>query len=207
MKDASQNWIMTKKMVVVSLIPTVIFAALSHRVVAEDPGICFMVTSSGKTVSLGKLCGAKTKSNSEYLIQKNKNISHISSLTKLSEGKVGRIPIKRRIGKTPVIEVTFNNNQTFDMILDTGANGTLITRGMANQLKVKTTGTMRAQIADGSQIKFSTGQVKSMAAGGVVANNIEVAIAPKGGIGLLGHDFFGNYDIKLSATDVEFHQR
>jgi predicted aspartyl protease len=118
-----------------------------------------------------------------------------------------RIPIKRRLGNTPVIDVTFNNKQTFEMILDTGANGTLITRRMANKLKVNATGTMEAQIADGSQVKFRTGQIKSIVVGGVVAKDIKVAIAPNAGIGLLGHDFFGNYDIKLLEKEVEFHQR
>lgn len=56
---------------------------------------------------------------------------------------------------------------------------------------------MQAQIADGTQVQFPTSKVDSVAACGVVANNLEVAIAPKVGVGLLGHDFFGNYDIKI----------
>ena len=72
-----------------------------------DSGICYMVTSSGQTISLGKLCGATQ-----------------------NDG-VFRVPIKRRSGKTPVIDVTFNGNQVFEMILDTGASGTLITQQMA----------------------------------------------------------------------------
>ncbi|GBE91216.1 retroviral aspartyl protease [Nostoc cycadae WK-1] len=124
-----------------------------------------------------------------------------------SEGRVFRVPIKRHFGRTPVIDVTFNNQKTFEMVVDTGANGTLITQAMANSLQIKPTGTLNAQTADGNQVQFPTGKIKSMAAGGIVANNVEVAIASKAGIGLLGHDFFGNYDIKILQTAVEFHTR
>jgi len=36
-------------------------------------------------------------------------------------------PIKRRASGTPVINVTFNGTQQFEMIVDTGASGTVIT--------------------------------------------------------------------------------
>jgi predicted aspartyl protease len=198
MKYASHHRIFTNKLVLLAFIPTLIISALSSRVSAEDPGICFMVTSSGKTINLGTICGKKNQI---------KTIAQVSNNTKSLSSKITRIPIKRRIGKIPVIDVRFNNHQTYEMILDTGATGTLITRKMANQLSVKSTGIMEAQIADGSQIKLSTGKVKSIAVGGVTAKNIEVAIAPKAGIGLLGHDFFGEYDIKLLENEVQFYRR
>ncbi|MEB3211436.1 MAG: hypothetical protein VKL39_08770, partial [Leptolyngbyaceae bacterium] len=43
-------------------------------------------------------------------------------------GGVFRAPIVRRAGGTPVVMVTFNGNQTFEMIVDTGASGTVITQ-------------------------------------------------------------------------------
>ena len=166
------------------LIPTLMVSVFPHRTLADDPGGCFMVTSSGKTVSLGSLCGVTASDNGVF-----------------------RIPIKRRFGKTPVIEVTFNSSKTFEMILDTGASGTVITQAMASDLKLKATGTMSAEIADGSLVQFLTGQVKSIAVGGAVVNNVEVAIAPKAGIGLLGHDFFDSYDVRILQKVVEFHRR
>lgn len=198
MKDALRSWIITSNLVMMTVIPTLAFLSSSHQVAAEDPGVCFMVTSSGKTISLGKLCGVTAP---------ERKIARIPSRATFPEAKIVRIPIKRRLGNTPVIDVIFNNKQTFEMILDTGANGTLITRKMASKLKVKATRTIEAQIADGSQVKFRTGQIKLIAVGGVIASNLEVAIAPNAGIGLLGHDFFGNYDIKLLEKEVEFHQR
>jgi len=106
-----------------------------------------------------------------------------------------------------VIDVTFNDKKTFEMIVDTGANNTLIPLKLAIALQLQPTGVMKAQIADGTQVEFSTSKVKSIAAGGAIAKNIQVAIAPKAEFGLLGHDFFGNYDIKILETEVEFHPR
>jgi predicted aspartyl protease len=93
------------------------------------------------------------------------------------------------------------------MIVDTGASGTLITEQMAKALNVKPSGIINASIADGSEVQFKTGIIQSIAVSGAVANNLEVAIAPKADIGLLGHDFFDNYDIKILANAIEFQRR
>ncbi|TAG23188.1 MAG: hypothetical protein EAZ39_01425 [Oscillatoriales cyanobacterium] len=107
--------------------------------------------------------------------------------------KVFQAKIKRRAGGTPVIDVVFNGNKTFEMIVDTGASGTLITQRMATALGVRQVGTGRAGIADGSIVEF--------------IQNVEVAIAKQMEIGLLGHDFFGNYDVKIKKDVVEFYVR
>ncbi|WP_392534341.1 TIGR02281 family clan AA aspartic protease [Nostoc sp. C117] len=146
-----------------------------------------MVTSSGETVGLGRLCAG--------------------TITAPPDDKIFRIPIKRRFGGTPIIDVTFNDKKTFEMIVDTGASATVITRKMASSLQLENTGIIEAQVADGSEVKFSTSKVKSIAVGGVVANNLQVAIAPQADIGLLGHDFFGNYDIKILEKEVQFQHR
>ncbi|MBU7582657.1 MAG: retroviral-like aspartic protease family protein [Nostoc sp. TH1S01] len=189
MNCALKRAITNINLALIAVMPTLIFSGFTHRAIAEDKGTCFMVTSSGMTVELTKLCSD----------------SHQTKAT--SEGRVFRVPIKRHFGRTPVIDVTFNNQKTFEMIVDTGANGTLITQAMANALRIKPTGTLQAQTADGSQVELATGKIQSIAAGGAVANNLEVAIASKAGIGLLGHDFFGDYDIKILQTAVEFHPR
>ncbi|MEH1998435.1 retropepsin-like aspartic protease family protein [Nostoc sp.] len=188
MKNAWRRWITTVNLAAIGLMPTLIFLAFSHQATADDPGACYMITSSGKTVGLGRLCG-------------NSNIAVPS------DNKVFRVSIKRRFGGTPVIDVTFNDKKTFEMIVDTGSSETIITQDMANTLELQATGTMQAQIADGSQVEFPTSKVKSIAAGGVTANNLQVAIAPKASIGLLGHNFFGSYDIKILEKEVEFHHR
>jgi hypothetical protein len=99
---------------------------------ANDPDICFMVTSSGKKISLGEMC--KVKQSAETVKQPT----------------VLRIPIKRRAAKTPIIDVRFNGNQVFEMVFDTGASGILITQQMSNVLKLKAGEKIKASIADGS---------------------------------------------------------
>ena len=121
--------------------------------------------------------------------------------------KVFQAKIKRRAGGTPVIDVVFNGNKTFEMIVDTGASGTLITQRMATALGVKQVGTGRAGIADGSIVEFPLGVVRSIRVGGAAIQNVEVAIAKQMEIGLLGHDFFGNYDVKIKKDVVEFYVR
>jgi aspartyl protease family protein len=121
--------------------------------------------------------------------------------------KVFQAKIKRRAGGTPVIDVVFNGNSTFEMIVDTGASGTLITQRMATVLQVRPVRTVRAGIADGSVVEFPLGMVRSIRVGGAAIQNVEVAIAKQMQIGLLGHDFFGNYDVKIKKDVVEFYVR
>ncbi|WP_414549005.1 TIGR02281 family clan AA aspartic protease [Anabaena sp. CCY 0017] len=114
-------------------------------------------------------------------------------------------PIKRRMGGTPIVEVTFNNQQKFEMIVDTGASGTVITQEMANALGVVPVGTAKANTASARTVEFPIGYVDSMAIGGVKVNRVAVAIAGEQlETGLLGHDFFGNYDVTIRRNVVEF---
>lgn len=114
-------------------------------------------------------------------------------------------PIKRRIGGTPIVEVTFNNQRQFEMIVDTGASGTVITQRMANALGVVPVGTAKANTASAKAVEFPVGYIDSMAVAGVMVNKVAVAIAgAELETGLLGHDFFGNYDVTIKRDVVEF---
>jgi hypothetical protein len=198
MKYVQKRQIAKINLALITLIPTLIFLAFSHRATADDPGSCFMITTSGRIVGLGNLCSRINTPTSSNIDNNNSNQNH---------KQVFQVPIKRRLGRTPVIDVTFNDTKFFEMIVDTGAHATLITQKMASTLQLETTGSMVAQIADGTRVRFPTSKVGSIEVGGVVANNLEVAIASNGNIGLLGHDFFGNYDIKIREKVIEFHTR
>ncbi|WP_168490824.1 TIGR02281 family clan AA aspartic protease [Anabaena sp. UHCC 0204] len=114
-------------------------------------------------------------------------------------------PIKRRIGKTPIIEVTFNGTQRFEMIVDTGASGTVITQKTAAALGVVPVGKTRANTASAKAVEFAIGYLDSMEAGGMMINKVPVAIAgTELDTGLLGHDFFGNHDVTIKRHVVEF---
>ncbi|MGH1394207.1 MAG: retropepsin-like aspartic protease family protein [Trichormus sp.] len=119
--------------------------------------------------------------------------------------KVYVAPIKRRVGGTPVVTVTFNGQQQFDMIVDTGASGTVITQAMADALGVIPVGKAKANTASSKGVEFPIGYVDSMTLGGVRVNRVPVAIAgAELETGLLGHDFFGNYDVTIKRNVVEF---
>jgi predicted aspartyl protease len=114
-------------------------------------------------------------------------------------------PIKRRIGGTPIVEVTFNGRQRFEMIVDTGASGTVITQEIANALGVVPVGKAKANTVSSKAVEFPVGYLDSMEVGGVMVNKVPVAIAgTELETGLLGHDFFGNYDVTIKRNVVEF---
>jgi predicted aspartyl protease len=122
-----------------------------------------------------------------------------------TEEQVITVPIKRRMGGTPVIEVKFNGNQNFEMIVDTGASGTVITQKMASALSIVTVGQAKANTASSKAVTFPIGYVNSMEVGEVKVGQIPVAIAGAGlETGLLGHDFFGDYDITIKRDVVQF---
>jgi predicted aspartyl protease len=123
-------------------------------------------------------------------------------------GRVYAVPIVRRAGNTPVINVTFNGSQTFEMIVDTGASGTLITRPMANALRLVPVAQASVDTASQRNVIVPLGYVSSMDVGGVTAQRVLVAVAgPELSIGLLGHDFFGSYDVTIRESAVEFRER
>lgn len=119
-----------------------------------------------------------------------------------------KAPIKRLRGGTPIIEVTFNGNQKFEMLLDTGATGTLITMPMASALRLQPIGVTSGTVADGSVVQLPVAYIKSMEIDGRILKKVLVAIAPASReMGLLGQDFFEGYDITIKQDFVEFNRR
>jgi len=118
------------------------------------------------------------------------------------------VPIVRRAGGTPVINVTFNGNRQYQMILDTGASGTVITQPMAAALGVVPVGQARVNTASAQNVTFPLGYLNSIEVGGAIARNPLVAVAGSNlNIGLLGQDFFQNYDVTIRQEEVEFRTR
>ena len=106
-----------------------------------------------------------------------------------------------------MIEVVFNQNQTFEMLVDTGASGTAITPVMAELLGVIPTATATADTPSQRNAEFDIGLVESVSVGGATMSNLPVAIAPALGLGLLGQDFFGRYDVTIKEDVIEFRER
>ncbi|WP_421658332.1 retropepsin-like aspartic protease family protein [Leptothermofonsia sp. ETS-13] len=128
------------------------------------------------------------------------------ALVETKEG-VYRTRIINRIRGVPVIMVTFNGRYTVPMILDTGASSTVITQSMASTLGIVPIGQAIAQTANG-YTTFDVGYVDSIEVEGAKMQQLPVAIGlPDMEVGLLGHDFFGNFDVTVREDRVEFRPR
>ena len=158
---------------------------------------CYMVTSSGQVLGLDKLCSTGKTAPGKAA----------SPAGGRSTPGVYRAAIKYLLGKTPVIDVTFNGRQSFEMIVDTGADGTLITSEMAKALRLPIVGVGRFQMADGRIVNLPLARLQSISVSGAEVRNVDVAIASKNSVGLLGHDFFDSFDIKIKENMVEFYKR
>lgn len=166
----------------------------SSRVVAQESEGCFMRNSSGIIVNLSQsICGFLPK-------------EFTPATSPVANSGVFQAKIKRREANIPVIEVTFNGKEKFDMMVDSGASGTVITPAMAKALGVVPQGTVKAKTPNGDAT-FPTGRLTSMEAGGLAIKNVVVAISPSLDIGLLGHDFFGDKDITIKQDVIEFRSR
>jgi predicted aspartyl protease len=107
----------------------------------------------------------------------------------------------------PVIMVTFNGRYEYPMIVDTGAAGTLITQAMASTLGVAIEGQATAQTANGS-VTLDVGYITSIEVDGAKIQQVPVAIGLSDmDVGLLGHDFFGSFDVTVREKVVEFSPR
>jgi len=125
----------------------------------------------------------------------------------LPAGLAAQIPIQRRQGGTPVVAVTLRGTggaQTFPMLFDTGATGTLITAEMARAVGVAVVGETQARIADGSVVSLPIGYVDAVELGGLRREQVKVAIG--GSYGLLGQDIYGQYGIAIGSHQINLHQ-
>lgn len=114
-----------------------------------------------------------------------------------------QVPVIRRLNGTPVVQVKFNSERSYEMILDTGASRTLITRQMADELGVVATEKMVAATASESQVTFDIGQMRSISIEEITLRDARVSIGDAVTIGLLGNDFLHGYDVTIRADVVE----
>ncbi len=121
-----------------------------------------------------------------------------------------RIPIKYLVSGVPVIEVRFNGQYTFDMMLDTGASTTLISGKMAGILGVETIGYSWGNMADGRNVRMAVGQMGSIGVGQAeqgTVYDLQVNIFECEIDGLLGQNFLTHYNLRMFADAIEFHRK
>ncbi|HIK10255.1 MAG TPA: retroviral-like aspartic protease family protein [Oscillatoriaceae cyanobacterium M33_DOE_052] len=172
--------------------------ALITPATAQEREGCFFIDSKGQLMDLGDLC----PDNREEVIP-----------DALAEGGVFEVPIKRREGGVAVVDVTFNDNKTYEMLFDTGASGILITSKTAQELGVRVFDTATSVIASGEEMEVGIGTVSSVKVGNLTLGETPVAIAPATadeglkGMGLLGQTVYGDYDVTIKENVIEFKPR
>ncbi|MBD1863707.1 TIGR02281 family clan AA aspartic protease [Trichocoleus sp. FACHB-46] len=176
----------------------------STAAIAQELDGCYMLNPAGRSIDLSKLCGT-TPGNTH---SPNGTLATFTRTNTLLEGQVFQAKILRREAGTPIIGVTFNGNQTFEMIVDTGASGTVVTQRMAAMLRLVPVAKLKFDTASAKGIELPLGKIHMMEVNGAKAQGLLVAIAgPQLETGLLGHDFFGKYDITIKRDVVEFRVR
>jgi hypothetical protein len=103
-------------------------------------------------------------------------------------------------GRAVIVPVTFNHSGTANLILDTGASVTMITRKVAADLRIPTTGsslitgiggTVRAQVARVDSVKVGDAEVVGMTV------SIHDPLRNPNFEGLLGMDFLGRFQVSV----------
>lgn len=155
-----------------------------NTALAQEYEGCFLINRRGNLIKLRELC----PDNSQEVVPTNTS-------------GVFQVPIKRRDGGIPVVDVTFNGNKTYEMMVDSGASITKVTEKMAKEMGLKPDGTIKSQIASGDIIESPTARVASLAVGGAVSRDVIVAI---GSVALLGQNFLGNYEVTIKKDMIEF---
>ena len=166
---------------------------------AQNTSTCFMLDSNGDAIDLGYLCQSNTNS---------RPAKSVPEPTKsVTEPGVQIVPIKSRRSGIPVIDVKFNDEYTFEMMLDTGASGVVITQQMAKKLRVNQIETVWVSTPSSNYFKMPAGYVYSVGVGELTQKNTRVITSPSMDMGLLGQSFFGSYDMTIKSDVVEFRAR
>ena len=118
-----------------------------------------------------------------------------------------RVPIKAMRLGMPVIEVRFNDRQSFDMLMQQDLPRTIITGSMASRLGIKGTPGGFMQMPGAAAMPMSHGWVRSIRVQSAMVMNVHVAIASNLSAGLLGQDFLANYDVRILTNEVELYRR
>jgi predicted aspartyl protease len=173
-----------KKIIILSALLSIIGINLQEKIaLAQINDNCYFQVQGKTKIDLSRLCGG-SKTNQSDIIP-----------------GLYRAKIKRRDAGTPVIEVIFNGGQKFEMLLDTGATQTTITKEMAKAINLVSLGAQKVQIANGEYVKFPYGKVASIEVGGAKVDDLKVSVGP---IPLLGQNFFDKYELTIKKDVVEF---
>jgi predicted aspartyl protease len=112
------------------------------------------------------------------------------------------IPVKM-LGGHAIVPVTFNNSVTGNLMVDTGAGRTMVSKRIATNLRLHSTGSGTGY-GVGGQVTVGIARVESVRVGDVEIQNMSVSIydfSPDPRYeGLLGIDFLGRFHMSLDSA-------
>ena len=127
------------------------------------------------------------------------NIPNVSSAAAPSGAIV--VPVLSA-GRVTIVSVTFNHTVRGNLMLDTGATSTVISRRLASLLSLRPLGNAAAQTV-GGVVQVSVGKLQSLKVGEAETTDLTVIIhdfsRDSRFEGLLGMDFLGRYRMGLDV--------
>ncbi len=187
------------KKIVTGLFFTIAVSLIPVPSQSQEHQGCFWIDPNGKLIPLDNICPGGNN------IESNGRNTQVNTPTAVRQTNI--IPIKRRQSGIPVVEVVFNGEHTFEMLLDTGASLTVVTREIADVLDIEEEGSIPVATPSDARTFFPIGKVDEIAVGNTKAINLDVAISPSIDIGLLGQNFFSNFDLIVGENTIEFRRR
>lgn len=174
--------------------------ALPVPAIGQEYAGCFWIDERGKRIDLSEFCP-------QPIVPQSNTETSSPSVPGTSPNTIS-VPILRREAGVPVVSVLFNGIP-YEMLVDTGASVIVLPGEMSQELGLRASGSMLVTTASASRVEFGVAQVASVQLGSLVMNNLDVAIAREGSleIGLLGQNFFSNYDLTIRQDTIEFHHR
>jgi predicted aspartyl protease len=122
--------------------------------------------------------------------------------SKTSAGGAIVIPVKILAGHA-IVPVTFNNSITANLMVDTGASRTMVSKRVARDLRLYSMGSGTGY-GVGGRVTLGIGRVESIKVGEVEVQNMPVSIhdfSPDPSYeGLLGVDFLGRFHMSLDSA-------
>lgn len=186
-----------------------------NALVTEPTNVNLRYYLAVSQVQLGKY--AEAKRHYQYIITNapgsntaywaNVGLKMISGGTSSKPAAITKvtIPIEEHNSVIQVKNVKLNNSVASNFLVDTGATYTIISSSLASQLRLNLANTPKITLMTANgPIKSSKTTLSSIEINGLVANNVEVAIADIGVNssvqGLLGMSFLNKFKVTIDKT-------
>ncbi|MEC4982991.1 MAG: retropepsin-like aspartic protease [Oscillatoria sp. PMC 1068.18] len=178
------------KAIATGLILITSFSLFPGRVTAQEYPGCFLRNTNGTIIDLDEICPEEIEPPS----------------TANFEGII--IPIKNRLGEKPVVDVTINGENSYEMLFDPESSKTTILPAVAKALNIAAFARSNFNLSGGGAANLGLAVVNSLQAGELIVPQLIVAIAPaESNISVLGQDFVKGYEVEIQENVIQLRRR